>query len=49
MRGFCAEFGLSPVSRTRLAAREPEAPGQSLAALLSAPRSDEEETAGPVN
>jgi P27 family predicted phage terminase small subunit len=37
MRAFCSEFGLSPVSRTRLAIERKDE-GQDLAAILSAPR-----------
>lgn len=39
VKGFCSEFGLSPVSRTRLAVEKPENQrGQDLAELLSRPR-----------
>lgn len=38
LRAFCSEFGLSPVSRTRLAIEKKEQPGESLASILSQPR-----------
>ena len=38
LRGFCGEFGLSPVSRTRLAITKNDGPTEDLAAILSAPR-----------
>lgn len=38
LRGFCSEFGLSPVSRTRLTIEKHDDGEQDLAALLSAPR-----------
>lgn len=38
VRSFCSEFGLSPVSRTRLALEKPDNSESDLMALLSAPR-----------
>ena len=38
VRAFCSEFGLSPVSRTRLAVADKDKPGEDLARLLSQPR-----------
>ena len=38
MRSFCSEFGLSPVSRTRLALQAQEKKPEDLMELLSAPR-----------
>jgi len=38
VRAFASEFGLSPVSRTRLAVEKPDAAAADLATLLSAPR-----------
>jgi P27 family predicted phage terminase small subunit len=38
MRSFCSEFGLSPVSRTRLSSEKSPDKGQDLLALLSLPR-----------
>jgi P27 family predicted phage terminase small subunit len=38
VRAFCSEFGLSPVSRTRLAVEKKTAPEEDLAKLLSQPR-----------
>jgi P27 family predicted phage terminase small subunit len=38
LRAFCSEFGLSPVSRTRLAIDKADQKGQDLAELLSKPR-----------
>jgi len=38
VRAFCSEFGLSPVSRTRLTIEKDDTPGLELAALLSKPR-----------
>jgi P27 family predicted phage terminase small subunit len=38
MKAFCSEFGLSPVSRTRLCAEPREANDDDLWALLSRPR-----------
>jgi P27 family predicted phage terminase small subunit len=38
LRGFCAEFGFSPVSRTRLAIEKKDDGEADLAKLLSAPR-----------
>ncbi len=37
VKAFCSEFGLSPVSRTRLALEKQDT-GQDLMAMLSAPR-----------
>ena len=38
LRAFCSEFGLSPVSRTRLAVDKPADGDDELAAILSQPR-----------
>jgi len=38
LRAFCSEFGLSPVSRTRLAIEKPPADEDDLMAILSQPR-----------
>ena len=38
LRAFCSEFGLSPVSRTRLAIDKPPAEEDDLMAILSRPR-----------
>jgi P27 family predicted phage terminase small subunit len=38
VRSFCSEFGLSPVSRTRLAVDKKQHEEEDLAAILSAPR-----------
>ena len=38
MKAFCSEFGLSPVSRTRLAIEKPPAEEDELMAILSHPR-----------
>jgi P27 family predicted phage terminase small subunit len=38
VRSFCSEFGLSPVSRTRLSIEKPDDLGADLATLLSKPR-----------
>ena len=38
LRGFCGEFGFSPVSRTRLAIEKKDDGAADLATLLSAPR-----------
>lgn len=38
VRSFCSEFGLSPVSRTRLALEKPDDGQGDLLAMLSAPR-----------
>jgi P27 family predicted phage terminase small subunit len=38
VRSFCSEFGLSPVSRTRLAMEKPDTGESDLMAMLSAPR-----------
>ena len=38
MRSFCSEFGLSPVSRARLAVERQEAEGDDLLTLLMQPR-----------
>ncbi len=40
MRAFCSEFGLSPISRTRLAIEPPDDDDDDLMALLSQPRPD---------
>lgn len=42
VRSFCSEFGLSPVSRTRLKIEKKDAEGMDLARLLSAPREKKE-------
>jgi P27 family predicted phage terminase small subunit len=47
VQAFCSEFGLSPVSRTRLAVEKPENGESDLMKLLSAPRISR--TAAPVN
>lgn len=38
VRGFCSEFGFSPVSRTRLAIEKPDTSTEDLMALLTRPR-----------
>jgi P27 family predicted phage terminase small subunit len=38
VRAFCSEFGLSPVSRTRLALEQPDTSSEDLMKLLTAPR-----------
>ena len=38
VRSFCSEFGLSPVSRTRLTPEKPDSSDVDLFALLSQPR-----------
>ena len=38
VRAFCSEFGLSPVSRTRLTIEDPGNPTEDLMKLLSQPR-----------
>jgi len=38
VRAFCSEFGLSPVSRTRLTLEKPDTSTEDLMALLSKPR-----------
>jgi len=38
LKTFCSEFGLSPVSRTRLAVEKPSAEEDDLMAILSQPR-----------
>lgn len=38
LKAFCSEFGLSPVSRTRLAVEKPNVEEQDLMAMLSRPR-----------
>ena len=38
MRAFCSEFGLSPISRTRLSVENPAEEEDDLFALLSQPR-----------
>jgi P27 family predicted phage terminase small subunit len=38
VKGFCSEFGLSPVSRTRLTIEKKDTGEADLAAILSAPR-----------
>jgi P27 family predicted phage terminase small subunit len=42
VRAFCSEFGLSPVSRTRLTIEKPKTPEEELGALLSRPRVKEQ-------
>ncbi len=44
LRAFCSEFGLSPVSRTRLAIDKPDAGDDELAAILSQPRERKQPT-----
>jgi len=38
VRAFCSEFGLSPVSRTRLTLEKPDTSAQDLVELLNRPR-----------
>jgi phage terminase small subunit len=38
LKAFCSEFGLSPVSRTRLAIEKPAAGEDDLLEILSQPR-----------
>jgi P27 family predicted phage terminase small subunit len=38
VRAFCSEFGLSPVSRTRLMLEQPDTSREDLMKLLAAPR-----------
>jgi P27 family predicted phage terminase small subunit len=38
VRAFCSEFGLSPVSRTRLALEQPDTSSEHLMKLLATPR-----------
>jgi len=38
LKAFCSEFGLSPVSRTRLAVEKPDTGEKDLMQMLSAPR-----------
>jgi P27 family predicted phage terminase small subunit len=45
VRAFCSEFGLSPVSRTRLTLEKPDTSTADLMALLSRPREKKEKTA----
>ena len=40
MRAFCSEFGLSPISRTRLSVEPPDDEEDDLTALLSQPRTN---------
>lgn len=42
LKAFCSEFGLSPVSRTRLAVEKPKSGEEDLLAVLSAPRAPKE-------
>lgn len=44
VRAFCCEFGLSPVSRTRLTIEKPDKNAEDLLELLSAPRQSREIT-----
>jgi P27 family predicted phage terminase small subunit len=44
MKGFCSEFGLSPVSRARLTVDRKESDGDELMALLTQPRESRAET-----
>jgi P27 family predicted phage terminase small subunit len=44
LRAFCSEFGLSPVSRTRLAVDKPADGDDELVAILSQPRERKEPT-----
>lgn len=48
MKAFCSEFGLSPVSRTRLFVEKKENDGGDLLALLTKPRGRREETGETV-
>lgn len=43
VKSFCSEFGLSPVSRTRLSIEKKDSGEEDLAALLSAPREPRKE------
>jgi P27 family predicted phage terminase small subunit len=45
VRAFCSEFGLSPVSRTRLTLEKPDTSTADLMELLSRPREKKEKTA----
>lgn len=47
VRAFCSEFGLSPVSRTRLAIEKADQKGDDLMEMLSRPRAPK--SAPPVN
>jgi len=40
MRAFCSEFGLTPISRTRLSVENPGEEEDDLMALLSQPRTN---------
>lgn len=44
VRAFCSEFGLSPVSRTRLAIEKPDSSDDDLAKILAQPRAPRAET-----
>jgi len=43
VRAFCSEFGLSPVSRTRLTLEKPDTSSEDLMTLLSQPRERKKE------
>jgi P27 family predicted phage terminase small subunit len=47
LKAFCSEFGLSPVSRTRLAVEKPPADEDDLMAILSQPRDGERKQKTP--
>ena len=49
MRAFCSEFGLSPISRTRLAVEPPDDEDDDLMALLRQPRENRRFLAPPLN
>lgn len=49
MKAFCSEFGLSPVSRTRLTVEKPDDGEEDFAALLSGPRVKREVPAPLMN
>jgi P27 family predicted phage terminase small subunit len=44
VRAFCSEFGLSPVSRTRLAVEKPDSGADDLAKILMQPRAPRQTT-----
>jgi len=48
LKAFCSEFGLSPVSRTRLAVEKPPADEDDLMAILSQPRDRRQQQPGEV-
>lgn len=47
VKAFCSEFGLSPVSRTRLTIQKPDESEADLLAMLSRPRGDQGMTPKP--